>query len=82
VRGSWSYWSMLLVASCALAVGLWAHIYDLGSPSRKVFDETYFPNFAYNYLQGLPVFDLHPSLGKLILALASPFSGLHPLLGA
>jgi dolichyl-phosphate-mannose--protein O-mannosyl transferase len=32
-----------------------------------VFDETWFPTLAYNYFQGLPVFDLHPPLGKLIL---------------
>jgi dolichyl-phosphate-mannose--protein O-mannosyl transferase len=67
-RGSWSYRSMLLVAGCALAVGLWARTYNLGSPASRVFDETYFPTFAYNYLQGVPVFDLHPPLGKFVLA--------------
>ena len=68
MRGSWSYRSMLLVAGCALAVGLWARINNLGSPSSRVFDETCFSAFAYNYLQGLPVFDLHTPLGKFVLA--------------
>ena len=68
MRGSWSYRSMLFVAGCALAVGLWARINNLGSPSSRVFDETCFSAFAYNYLQGLPVFDLHTPLGKFVLA--------------
>lgn len=68
MRGSWSYRSMLLVAGCALAVGLWARINNLGSPSSRVFDETCFSAFAYNYLQGLPVFDLPTPLGKFVLA--------------
>ena len=79
VRGSWSYRSMLLVASCALAVGLWARINNLGSPSSRVFDETCFPTFVYNYLLGLPVFDLHPPLGKVALAAVIPLLGDMPL---
>jgi dolichyl-phosphate-mannose-protein mannosyltransferase len=78
-QGSWSYRSMLLVAGCAFAVGLWARIYNLGSPPTRVFDETYFPTFAYNYLQGLPVFDLHPPLGKFVLAASIALLGDTPL---
>src|SRR5918995_4520137 len=78
-RGSWSYRSMLFVAGCALAVGLWARIYNLGSPPSRVFDETYFPTFAYNYLRGLPVFDLHPPLGKFVLAAGIALLGDTPL---
>ena len=51
VRGYWSYRSMLLVAGCAVAVGLWARINNPGSPSSRVFDETCFSTFVYNYLQ-------------------------------
>jgi dolichyl-phosphate-mannose--protein O-mannosyl transferase len=70
---------MLLIAGCALAVGLWARTYSLGSPSSRVFDETYFPTFAYNYLQGVPVFDLHPPLGKFVLAAGIALLGDTPL---
>ena len=70
---------MLLVAGCALVVGLWARLYSLGSPSSRVFDEKYFPTFAYNYLQGLPVFDLHPPLGKFVIAAGIAFLGYTPL---
>lgn len=70
---------MLLVAGCALAVGLWARTYSLGSPSSRVFDETYFPTFAYNYLQGVPVLDLHPPLGKFVLAAGIALLGDTPL---
>src|SRR3712207_5187294 len=79
VRGSWSYRSMLFVTVCALAVGLWSRTYNLGSPPDKVFDETYFPTFAYNYLQGTPVYDLHPPLGKLVLAIGIALLGDAPL---
>jgi dolichyl-phosphate-mannose--protein O-mannosyl transferase len=34
-----------------------------------VFDEVYFANNGYNYLHNIPFFDIHPPLGKLILAL-------------
>src|SRR5918997_1519949 len=78
-RGSWSYRSMLLVAGCALLVGLWARTYNLSSPSSRVFDETYFPTFAYNYLQGIPVFDLHPPLGKFVLAAGIALLGDTPI---
>jgi dolichyl-phosphate-mannose-protein mannosyltransferase len=70
---------MLLVAGGAIAVGLWARIYNLGSPSSRVFDETYFPTFAYNYLQGLPVFDLHPPLCKFFLGAGIALLGDTPL---
>ena len=70
---------MLLIAGCALAVGLWARTYSLGSPSSRVFDETYFPTFSYNYLQGVPVFDLHPPLGKFVLAAGIALLGDTPL---
>ena len=70
---------VLLVAGCAIAVGLWARIYSLGSPPTRVFDETNFPTFAYNYLQGIPVFDLHLPLGKFVLAAGIALLGDTPL---
>lgn len=34
-----------------------------------VFDEVYFANNGYNYLHQIPFFDIHPPLGKLLIAL-------------
>lgn len=70
---------MLLVAGCAFVIGLWARLYGLGSPSSRVFDEVYFPTYANNYLQGLPVFDLHPPLGKFVIAAGIALLGDTPL---
>lgn len=64
---TWSYLALLFVAVCALAVGLWARLYALGAPPVRVFDEVYFPVFARDYLRGVPFFDVHPPLGKLLL---------------
>lgn len=65
---TWSYNAVLFTSVCAIVVGLWARLYDLGSPSERVFDEIYFPVFARNYLQGVAFFDVHPPLGKFIIA--------------
>lgn len=41
---------------------------NLTHPSGIVFDETYFANFAHNYLTGTKFFDAEPPLGKFIIA--------------
>jgi dolichyl-phosphate-mannose-protein mannosyltransferase len=42
--------------------------WQLSQPSSVVFDEVYFKVFAGHYLDGHYFFDIHPPLGKLILA--------------
>ena len=61
----------LLTVLFALAVllGIWARLYKLGSPDKIIFDEVYFPVFAWNYLHHIQSFDAHPPLGKFIIAL-------------
>jgi len=49
-------------------MGWFARLYHLGLPPRLIWDEIYFPVFARDYLQGIPFFDLHPPLGKFIIA--------------
>ena len=70
---------MMLVAGCALVVGLWARLYNLGFPPYLMWDEIYAPVFARDYLQGIPFFDLHPPLGKFILAVSIALFGDSPL---
>lgn len=43
-------------------------ITGLFTPNAVVFDEVYFKAFAGHYLDGFYYFDIHPPLGKLILA--------------
>jgi dolichyl-phosphate-mannose-protein mannosyltransferase len=43
-----------------------------------VFDEVYYPKFALDYLQGKPLFDAHPPLGKYIIALGIQLFGYNP----
>jgi dolichyl-phosphate-mannose--protein O-mannosyl transferase len=64
----WAYGSLLLLTLLTLAVGIWGRLYDLGFPPQIVWDELYFPDMAKKYLQGTYFFDLHPPLGKFIIA--------------
>lgn len=44
------------------------HFAFLGQPNEIVFDEIHFANYATYYLTGDYYFDIHPPLGKLMLA--------------
>lgn len=70
---------MLLVTVCALALGVWARLYHLGFPPKILWDEKYFPAMANKYLHGEYQFDLHPPLGKFILAVGISLLGNDPL---
>ena len=50
-------------------------IYTVGQIKVEIFDEVYFVNFAKNYLHGISFFDIHPPLGKLIIALGIKIFG-------
>ncbi|TSC65135.1 MAG: dolichyl-phosphate-mannose-protein mannosyltransferase, partial [Candidatus Berkelbacteria bacterium Gr01-1014_85] len=56
----------LLIWIALIAVGRWI---NLTSPQAVVFDEVYFPKMASQYLAGESFFDIHPPLGKLLIAL-------------
>src|SRR5829696_772013 len=72
---SWAYRSMLLVSVCTLALGVWARLYHLGFPASILWDEKYFPAMANKYLHGVYQFDLHPPLGKFIIAVGISILG-------
>jgi dolichyl-phosphate-mannose-protein mannosyltransferase len=74
-EGSWAYRAMLLVSIFAVALGVSARIYHLGFPSKILWDEKYFPVMANKYLHGAYQFDLHPPLGKFIIAVGISLFG-------
>ncbi|HEX6709080.1 MAG TPA: phospholipid carrier-dependent glycosyltransferase [Rubrobacter sp.] len=76
---SWAYRAMLLVTVFAVALGVWARIYHIGFPPKIMWDEKYFPTMAEKFLRGMYQFDLHPPLGKFILAVGIYFFGNEPL---
>lgn len=55
----------LLVMAAFIFLRLWR----LSLPAETVFDEVYFPKMAHQYLTGEKFFDIHPPLGKLIIAI-------------
>jgi dolichyl-phosphate-mannose-protein mannosyltransferase len=55
---------LVLLIAAAFATRLW----EVTRPSAVVFDEVYFKVFAGHYLDGHYFFDIHPPLGKLLLA--------------
>ena len=67
------------MTACAVVAGLWGRLRDLGFPPKRVFDEIYFPVFASKYLEGERFFDLHPPLGKFIIAASIALFGDDPI---
>lgn len=72
-------WALLLLAGFAVLFGVFLRTWKLGYPADKIFDEVYFPVFAQKYLTGADVFDVHPPLGKLIIAVSMLFLGDNPI---
>lgn len=61
-NSTWLILSVIIIASFFL------RIWQLGKIGDQIFDEVYFVKFAQNYLSGTSFFDIHPPLGKLIIA--------------
>ncbi len=66
---TWFFLAILIIGSFLL------RIWHLGVIKEEIFDEVYFVHFAKNYLSGTSFFDIHPPLGKLILALGIKIFG-------
>lgn len=54
------------------------HFLFFGYPAEVVFDEVHFGKFIFNIYQGTAFFDIHPPLGKLLLAAPAWLSELNP----
>jgi dolichyl-phosphate-mannose-protein mannosyltransferase len=61
-----------------IALSFCTHFIFFGYPSQAVFDEVYFGNYAANYISGNFFFDVHPPLGKLLLAFMGELSPHKP----
>jgi len=68
------YWIELTLIFIVIASFL-LRIWQLGRIGDQIFDEVYFVKFAQNYLSGVSFFDIHPPLGKLIIAFGLKFFG-------
>ncbi|XP_057317466.1 protein O-mannosyl-transferase 1-like [Hydractinia symbiolongicarpus] len=62
-------WLFLIGLASAL------RLYNLSKPSHVVFDEVHFGRFTSYFMQNRFFFDVHPPLGKLLLALAAYLTG-------
>jgi len=65
----------VIILTIILLVSFLIRIWQLGRIGELIFDEVYFVNFARNYLSGISFFDIHPPLGKLLIALPIKFFG-------
>lgn len=65
---------ILLILLLAFVIRIW----QIDKVSEFIFDEVYFVKFAQNYLSGASFFDIHPPLGKLIIALGIIIFGDNP----
>lgn len=57
---------IILLVFTFISVAL--RLYKISEPREVVFDEVHFGGFASHYLKGTYFFDVHPPLGKLIIA--------------
>ena len=61
-----------------LALSLLVHFVFFGYPAETVFDEVHFGKFVTGYFKGEYFFDIHPPLGKLMIAGMAKISGFEP----
>lgn len=57
-----------LIVVLVMATNGYLHFHNLTKPDWKVFDEVYYPKYAETYFSSETYFDVHPPLGKLIIA--------------
>ena len=68
------HWLLSLIIVLAFLTRFWR----LWQPDQIVFDELHFGGFASRYFTGEYFFDIHPPLGKMLIALAAWIGGFEP----
>ncbi|MFA6493376.1 MAG: phospholipid carrier-dependent glycosyltransferase, partial [Patescibacteria group bacterium] len=66
LKKNWVILTLIFIVVASFLLRIW----QLGKIGDQIFDEVYFVKFAENYLSGVSFFDIHPPLGKLIIASA------------
>ena len=74
MRDNWLLWLLVIAALLTRGWRLWA-------PDQVVFDELHFGNFVSGYFTGEYFFDIHPPLGKMLIAVAGWIGGYQPGFG-
>ena len=70
-----------------VVLGAFLRFFNIGELPGPIFDEVYFPQYAYGYIKGEPFFHVHPPLYNYIataglwLYYQIPFIGLTPISG-
>ena len=68
-----NYWDIIFLSVLAFAT----RFFNLSFPSKVIFDEAHFGLYASKYLSHQYYFDIHPPLGKLLLAIPAFFAKLN-----
>ncbi len=61
-----------------LILSFFLHFWGLENPNEVVFDEVHFGKFASSYMNKSYHFDVHPPLGKMIIAAGGALTGFKP----
>ena len=68
-----NHWLLIIICFLALVTRFW----NLGYPAEVVFDEVHFGKFVSGYFTHQYYFDIHPPLGKMMIAGFAKISGLN-----
>ncbi len=68
-------WPFIILAVLAFTI----HLAFLSHPAQVVFDEVHFGKFVGAYFTGKYYFDIHPPLGKLMIAGFAKLAGVNPV---
>lgn len=74
LRESPKFWGLIFLTS----LSFFTRFFYLFYPSKVVFDEAYFGLYATKYLSHQYFFDIHPPLGKLLLASVALLGKVNP----
>jgi len=64
-----------ILAIALIVLGLATRLFFLANPAEVVFDEVHFGKFVSSYFTGRYHFDIHPPLGKMIIATGAWLGG-------